>query len=47
MLTLNNIIKNYGSGEEITKALRGVNLEFSEKGLTSILGPSGCVRLRY
>ncbi|MGN0813155.1 MAG: ATP-binding cassette domain-containing protein [Candidatus Coproplasma sp.] len=42
MLTLNNIIKNYGSGEEITKALRGVNLEFSEKGLTSILGPSGC-----
>lgn len=42
MLTLKNIIKNYGSGQEITKALKGINLDFAEVGLTSILGPSGC-----
>lgn len=42
MLTIRNITKNYGSGQETTKALKGVNLDFSENGLTAVLGPSGC-----
>ena len=42
MLQLKNITKNYVSGDEIVKALQGINLEFRENEFVSILGPSGC-----
>ena len=42
MLTLKNIVKTYGNGQEEAKALKGIDLEFGDLGFTSILGPSGC-----
>lgn len=42
MLQLKNIKKNYESGEEIVKALKGINVEFRESEFVAILGPSGC-----
>lgn len=42
MLILKNIMKNYIVGNEETQALKGINLKFTESGLTSILGQSGC-----
>lgn len=42
MLQLKNIKKNYESGEEIVKALKGINIEFRESEFVAILGPSGC-----
>ena len=42
MLELKNIKKNYLSGEEEVKALRGINLRFRNSEFVSILGPSGC-----
>ena len=42
MLKLKNIKKNYESGEEIVKALKGINIEFRESEFVAILGPSGC-----
>ena len=42
MLQLKNITKNYLSGENEVKALKGIDLEFRESEFVSILGPSGC-----
>ena len=42
MLKLANIAKNYKSGDEVVKALKGINLEFRSNEFVSILGPSGC-----
>ena len=42
MLKLSNITKNYLSGENIVKALRGVSLQFRKNEFVSVLGPSGC-----
>lgn len=42
MLELKNIIKDYCSGDEVTHALKGINLAFDNTGFSSILGPSGC-----
>ena len=42
MLKLANIAKNYKSGDEVVKALKGMNLEFRSNEFVSILGPSGC-----
>ena len=42
MLKLKDITKNYLSGENEVKALKGINLEFRESEFVSILGPSGC-----
>lgn len=42
MLKLSNITKNYKSGDETVKALKGINLEFRSNEFVSILGPSGC-----
>ena len=42
MLKLKNIIKEYGTGEDSVKALRGVSLEFRKSEFVSVLGPSGC-----
>ncbi len=42
MLTLRNIVKEYGSGESCVRALNGVSLDFRKNEFVSILGPSGC-----
>ena len=42
MLSLRNIIKDYGSGEFSVRALNGVTLDFRPSEFVSILGPSGC-----
>ena len=42
LLKLNNIKKNYETGTESVKALKGINIEFRESDFVSILGPSGC-----
>ena len=41
MLQLNQIRKNYVSGDLQVKALDGVSLSFRETEFVSILGPSG------
>lgn len=42
MLKLNNIKKNYETGNESVKALKCISIEFRENEFVSILGPSGC-----
>lgn len=42
MLKLKNITKDYETGDEKVKALKGINLEFRESEFVSILGQSGC-----
>lgn len=42
MLKLNNIVKNYVSGSETVRALKGVSIEFRKSEFVSILGQSGC-----
>lgn len=42
MLQLNNIFKDYVSGDNVVHALKGVNLQFRKNEFVSILGPSGC-----
>ncbi len=42
MLRLENITKTYKMGENETKALKGINIEFRKNEFVSILGPSGC-----
>ena len=42
MLQLKNITKDYVSGDQTVKALRGIDIEFRRSEFVSILGPSGC-----
>ena len=42
MLELNNITKDYVTGQLTTHALKGVSLSFRKNEFVSILGPSGC-----
>ncbi len=42
MLTLKNIIKDYGTGDTMVRALKDVSLDFRKSEFVSILGPSGC-----
>ena len=42
MLKLENITKDYVSGDTIVHALKGINIEFRESEFVSILGQSGC-----
>ncbi|MCR4660745.1 MAG: ATP-binding cassette domain-containing protein [Clostridia bacterium] len=42
MLKLIDLVKTYGDGETSVHALNGINLEFQETGIVSILGQSGC-----
>ena len=42
MLKLNNITKQYITGDTCVNALRGVSIEFRESEFVSILGQSGC-----
>ncbi|OED49126.1 hypothetical protein AB838_08155 [Rhodobacteraceae bacterium (ex Bugula neritina AB1)] len=42
MLKLENIVKDYESGEGYFRALNGVDLAFSRGEFVSVVGPSGC-----
>ncbi len=42
IVSLQNVIKNYGHGEIITKALRGINLKILAGDFSAMMGPSGC-----
>ena len=42
MLELKNITKDYVSGDQTVKALKGIDIEFRKSEFVSILGPSGC-----
>ena len=42
MLELNQIVKQYPSGDKTVLALNGINLRFRKNEFVSILGPSGC-----
>ena len=42
MLKLQNITKEYETGDTTVNALRGVSIEFRENEFVSILGQSGC-----
>ncbi len=42
MLKLKKITKDYVSGDERVKALKGIDIEFRENEFVSILGQSGC-----
>ena len=42
MLVLNNIVKDYPSGDGFVRALDGVSLHFRKSEFVSILGQSGC-----
>ena len=42
IVSLDNVIKDYGHGKIITKALRGINLKIFEGDFLAIMGPSGC-----
>ena len=42
MLQLNNIVKDYVSGDTTVNALKGVDLSFRNSEFVSILGQSGC-----
>ena len=42
MLKLQDIVKEYSSGDTVVHAVKGINLEFREHEFVSILGQSGC-----
>ena len=42
MLKLNNITKEYISGDSKVEALKGISIEFRKSEFVSILGQSGC-----
>ena len=42
MLSLKNIVKYYGEGENTVAALKGVSVDFRRNEFVSVLGPSGC-----
>jgi len=37
-----NVVKNYGSGQSVVRALRGIDLDVYEGELLMLVGPSGC-----
>ena len=41
IVNLKDVIKNYGQGEVVTRALRGVNLVLEKGEFTAMAGPSG------
>jgi len=40
--SLHEVVKNYGEGKIITKALRGISLKILEGDFSVMMGPSGC-----
>ena len=42
IVSLHDVVKNYGQGKVITKALRGIDLKIVEGDFLAMMGPSGC-----
>ena len=42
IVSLTNVIKNYGNGKIITKALQGIDLKINQGDFSVMMGPSGC-----
>ena len=42
IVSLHDVVKNYGQGKVITKALRGIDLKIIEGDFSVMMGPSGC-----
>ena len=42
IVSLTNVIKNYGHGEVIIKALQGIDLKINQGDFSVMMGPSGC-----
>ncbi len=42
IVSLTNVIKNYGNGKVITKALQGIDLKINQADFSVMMGPSGC-----
>ncbi|MBE5934953.1 MAG: ABC transporter ATP-binding protein/permease [Lachnospiraceae bacterium] len=42
MLQLKSIVKDYKAGDNIVKALKGIDITFRKHEFVSVLGPSGC-----
>ena len=42
IVSLTNVIKNYGHDEVITKALQGIDLKINQGDFSVMMGPSGC-----
>ena len=42
MLELNNIVREYRTGDTTIRALDGVSVKFRKNEFVSVLGPSGC-----
>ena len=42
IVSLTNVIKNYGNGKVITKALQGIDLKIDQGDFSVMMGPSGC-----
>ncbi len=42
MITLRNLVKEYGSKQETSKAVDGLDLEIKKGEFVALLGPSGC-----
>ena len=42
IVSLHDVVKNYGRGKVITKALRGIDLKIIEGDFSVMMGPSGC-----
>ena len=40
--SLHDVVKNYGEGKVITKALRGISMKILEGDFSVMMGPSGC-----
>ena len=40
--SLHEVVKNYGEGKIITKALQGISLKILEGDFSVMMGPSGC-----
>ena len=42
IVSLDDVVKNYGEGIVITKALRGISMKILEGDFSVMMGPSGC-----
>ena len=42
LITCRQLVKNYGEGNSLVRALRGVDLDVHGGELTMLVGPSGC-----
>ena len=42
MLKLRDIVKEYGTGDQMVSALKGISVDFPKTQFVAILGPSGC-----